>query len=429
MDRHRTTNAVEPSFDLAVVGLGYVGLPLVVEAAKAGLRVVGFDTDPDKVSALAAGRSYVGDIGDAEVGSALAAGFVPSTEPDLVAGAEVVVICVPTPLTDHLPDLSAVLAAGRSVGKVLRPGRLVVLESTTYPGTTEEELLPILEESSGLRAGVDFHLAYSPERIDPGNASWTLRNTPKIVGGIDDASTERAAAFYRKVCDRVVIAPGTREAELAKLVENTYRHVNIALVNELAIFSHELGIDIWEVIGLAATKPFGFQAFYPGPGVGGHCIPIDPNYLSYRVRRLGRQFRFVELAEEINEQMPAYVVQRAAVILNRDGKPVKGSRVLLLGVAYKADVSDVRESPATSVAARLLEMGAELSYWDPHVPDFAVHGRTIDRVEEATAAAREADLALILTPHSALDVDAVVAAAPAVLDTRGVAKAGTAERL
>lgn len=416
-------------FDAAIVGLGYVGLPLAVEGTRAGLRMLGYDIDRVKVAALEAGESYVDDVTHADVALALVGGFTPTVDSGQLSGADTIVICVPTPLTDHQPDLSSVRSAGEVVGRQLQPGRLVVLESTTYPGTTEEVLQPILEDASGLKAGADFQLAYSPERVDPGNPSWTLRNTPRIVGGIDEASTERAVAFYGKFCDQVVAAPGTREAELAKLVENTYRHVNIALANELAIFARELGVDIWDVIHLAATKPFGFEAFYPGPGVGGHCIPIDPNYLSHRFRKLGRQFRFVELAEEINAQMPAYVVQRTVGILNRESKAVHGSRVLLLGVAYKADVSDTRESPAIGVARRLLDMGAELSYWDPHVSSFAVDGEKIVRVDDAVQAASGSDVALILTSHSTLDVDSVVAAAGAVLDTRGVSKPGAAERL
>ena len=427
--KNQSQTGANDIFDAAVVGLGYVGLTLAMAGAQAGLRILGFDIDHSKVAGLKAGDSYIDDVTHAEVASALAGGFTPTVDSEKLSGADTIVICVPTPLTDHQPDLSSIRSAGEMVGHQLQPGRLVILESTTYPGTTEEVLQPILEDASGLEAGTDFQLAYSPERIDPGNSNWTIRNTPKIVGGIDEASTERAFAFYRNFCDHVVGAPGTREAELAKLVENTYRHVNIALANELAIFARELGIDIWDVIRLAATKPFGFEAFYPGPGVGGHCIPIDPNYLSHRVRKLGRQFRFVELAEEINAQMPAYVVQRTVGILNRESKAVRGSQVLLIGVAYKADVSDVRESPATGIASRLRAMGAELSYWDPHVSSFTVDGEEIRRVEDAVQAAPEADIVLILTSHSALDVDAVVAAASAVFDTRGVTKPGAAERL
>jgi len=290
-------------------------------------------------------------------------------------------------------------------------------------------LLPILESRSGLRCGAGFHLAYSPERIDPGNLIWNLRTTPKVVGGVDELSTELATSFYRKVCDVVVEAAGTREAELDKLLENTYRHVNIALVNELAVFAAELGIDIWEVIRLAGTKPFGFEPFFPGPGVGGHCIPIDPNYLSHRVRLLGRQFRFVELAQEINDQMPAYVVSRAIDILNRHGKPVQGSNILLIGVSYKADIGDVRESPAAPVARRFGAMGARLTYWDPYVPSFSIDGSPIERVEDAIERARVSHLTVILTAHSSLDLDALVSAAPAVLDTRGVTRRGAVDRL
>lgn len=419
----------ETGFDVAIVGLGYVGLPLAMEATRAGLRVLGFDIDPEKIESLLEGRSHVEDIADAEVDGALVSGFHPSADASLLGHAGTVVICVPTPLTDRQPDLGAVRAAGAVIGANLRPGTLVILESTTYPGTTEEVLLPILESRSGLRCGAEFYLAYSPERIDPGNPIWRLRNTPKVVGGVDELSTGLATSFYRKVCDVVVEAPGTREAELAKLLENTYRHVNIALVNELTVFAAELGIDIWEVIRLAGTKPFGFEPFFPGPGVGGHCIPIDPNYLSHSVRLLGRQFRFVELAQEINDQMPAYVVSRAIDILNRHGKPVRDSNILLIGVSYKADIGDVRESPAVSVARRFGARGARLTYWDPHVPSFSIDGSSIERVEDAIASARVSHLTVILTAHSSLDLDALVSAAPAVLDTRGVTRRGTAERL
>src|SRR6266700_132070 len=332
------------STDLIVVGLGYVGLPLAREAASSGLLTTGFDINPNFVTSLNAGYSHVGDVSDADVADMLAAGFrATSSEAELPAP-DTVVICVPTPLSaDGAPDLSAVRAAAAIVSRLLRPGMLVVLESTTYPGTTDEVVRPLLEQASGLTAGPDFALAFSPERIDPGNEEYGIRNTPKIVGGQTTSCTDAAMRFYGKLCDRVVRAKSAREAEMAKLLENTYRYVNLALVNEMAIFCNELGVDLWDAIACAATKPFGFQAFWPGPGVGGHCIPIDPNYLSFKVRTLGYPFRLVELAQEINTRMPSYVAERAAVMLNEAVKPVKGARVLILGVSYKPDVADQRE--------------------------------------------------------------------------------------
>ncbi len=340
--------------DLLVIGLGYVGLPLAREAIRTGLTVEGYDLDQNLVAGLNAGRSHVGDISDSEVTSMLEKGFHASAREAGVRPADTAVICVPTPLTaGNGPDLTAVRAATEMVGRLLAPGMLVVLESTTYPGTTDEVVRPILEKASGLTAGLDFALAFSPERVDPGNALYGIRNTPKVVGGYTASCADAAVSFYSKLCDQVVRARSAREAEMAKLLENTYRHVNIALVNEMAAFCHELDIDLWDSISCAATKPFGFQAFYPGPGVGGHCIPIDPNYLGYKVRTLGYPFRFVELAQEINGRMPAYVVDRAAELLNQDTKPVRGARVLLLGVTYKRDVADQRESPAVAVGRKL----------------------------------------------------------------------------
>ncbi|HEX3958578.1 MAG TPA: nucleotide sugar dehydrogenase, partial [Trebonia sp.] len=365
---------------VVIIGLGYVGLPLAQEAVRVGLRVTGLDVRQDTVNSLNAGRSHVDDLSDADVAAMVAAGFrAVATVPDVAAvvgdqgtgeqGPDVIVICVPTPLSESDgPDLTAVKAATDSAAKLLRAGTTVVLESTTYPGTTDEIVRPMLEKATGLTAGIDFSLAFSPERIDPGNSVYGIRNTPKVVGGITPACTDAAAAFYARVCDTVVRAKTAREAEMAKLLENTYRHVNIALVNEMAIFCHELGVDLWDAIRCASTKPFGFQAFYPGPGVGGHCIPIDPNYLSYKVRmELSYPFRFVELAQEINNRMPGYVVDRAAEILNSDAKPLNGARVLLLGVTYKKDIADQRESPARPIARKLLQRGAILSYHDPYV--------------------------------------------------------------
>ncbi|MFD7406784.1 nucleotide sugar dehydrogenase [Streptomyces sp. NPDC059866] len=407
--------------ELAVIGLGYVGLPLAREAATVGLRVVGLDRDPGVVAGLNAGRSHIDDVSDDDVRRMLAAGFTASTDDGCLTRAQTVVICVPTPLNgDGGPDLSAVTAAVHAVAGRLRPGQLVVLESTTYPGTTEEVVRPLLEQESGLRAGADFALAFSPERIDPGNTGHGLRDTPKVVGGCTPSCAARAAAFYGKLVDTVVQAKGTREAEMAKLLENTYRHVNIALVNELAVISHELGVDLWDAIRCASTKPFGFQAFRPGAGVGGHCIPIDPNYLSYKVRSsLGYEFRFVELAQEINRRMPEYVVRRAQDLLNTAGRPLHGSRVLLLGVTYKPDVADQRETPAVPVARLLRQREAEVSFHDPHVREWCVDDVPVPRVDDLMAALRDHDLTILLQDHSSYDLPALSDAARLLFDTRG----------
>ncbi|MFJ4846488.1 MULTISPECIES: nucleotide sugar dehydrogenase [unclassified Streptomyces] len=405
--------------DLAVVGLGYVGLPLAREATAVGLSVVGHDLDARVVDGLNAGRSHVDDVSDLDLERMLAAGFTASTAPDSLSEAQTVIICVPTPLSaDGGPDLTAVTGAGEAIAARLRPGMLVVLESTTYPGTTDEVLRPILERS-GLRAGVDFALAFSPERIDPGNKKYGLRETPKIVGGHTPECAERAVAFYSKLVDTVVQAKGTREAEMAKLLENTYRHVNIALVNELAVLCRELDVDIWNAIDCAATKPFGFQAFRPGAGVGGHCIPIDPNYLSYKVRTLGYEFRFVELAREINHRMPEYVVRRSQDLLNEAGKPVNGSRVLLLGVTYKPDIADQRETPAIPIARLLRKLGAHVSYDDPYVDSWTVDGKPVAPAGDLPSALAEHDLTILLQDHSAYDLQDIADRARLLFDTRG----------
>ena len=407
------------SFDLVVIGLGYVGLPLVREASRVGLRVAGLDHDEAVVAGLTGGASHVDDIDDADVAAMLEAGFTPTTDDAILAEAPVIVVCVPTPLSpDGGPDLTAVTSASEAIAAHLAEGTLVVLESTTYPGTTEEVVRPILEKS-GLAIGVDVHLAFSPERIDPGNPTYGVANTPKVVGGVTSACTQAASAFYGKFVEQVVQARGTREAEMAKLLENTYRHVNIALVNEMAVFCRELDIDLWDAISCASTKPFGFQAFYPGPGVGGHCIPIDPNYLSYKVRTLGYPFRFVELAQEINARMPGYVAQRAGEMLNRAGRAVRGARVLLLGVTYKPDIADQRESPARPVARKLRQSGARLVFHDPHVREWTVDGEPVRRADDLEAELASADLAILLQHHSAYDADALARSARLLLDTRG----------
>jgi nucleotide sugar dehydrogenase len=410
-----------PAQDVLVIGLGYVGLPLAIQAVRSGFRVTGYDTSEQKVAGLMAGRSHIDDMSDAEVAEMLAAGFRATADETTLNAQDVIVICVPTPLSEaDGPDLSAVRAAAQTAGHLLKAGTLVSLESTTYPGTTEEVVRPLLEKASGLTAGIDFWLAFSPERIDPGNPVYGFRNTPKIVGGLTPSCTDAAEAFYGQICDQVVRAKSSREAEMAKLLENTYRHVNIALVNEMLIFSRELDVDLWDAIRCAATKPFGFQPFYPGPGVGGHCIPIDPNYLSYKVRTLGYPFRFVELAQEINGRMPRYVTDRAAELLNRHARPVNGAKVLLLGVTYKRDIADQRESPARPLARKLLDRGAQLSYHDPYVPDWQVDGHAIPRAEDLEAALAGADLVILLQAHRAYDPAQLTRAARLLLDTRGV---------
>jgi UDP-N-acetyl-D-glucosamine dehydrogenase len=422
---HPAAGAGDATLDLVVIGLGYVGLPLAQEAVRSGLRVAGLDRDEHVVRSLAAGESHVDDVPAEAVAAMLAGGFVPTTDAAVIARARNVVICVPTPLSpDGAPDLAAVRGATGAVAGHVRPGTLVVLESTTYPGTTEEVLKPSLE-AGGLLVGQDLFLAFSPERIDPGNPDYGFRNTPKVVGGVTPACTARAAAFYDRIVDTVVTARGTREAEMTKLLENTYRHVNIALVNEMARFCHELGIELWDVIRCASTKPFGFQPFYPGPGVGGHCIPIDPNYLSHEVRaRLGYPFRFVELAQEVNAGMPAYVAHRIQDALNDQGKAVRGSSVLLLGITYKADISDQRESPARPLAKRLRQLGATVTFHDPHVARWRVDAEDdpddeLTCVPDLTDAAAKADIVVLLQRHTAYDLDAVSRAAHLVLDTRG----------
>ena len=419
------------AFDVVVLGLGYVGLPLAQQATRAGMTVLGFDVNARVVDSLAAGRSHVDDLGDADVAEMLAGGFRTSTDESLIADAGTAVICVPTPLAEgDGPDLRAVVGATEAIGRNLRPGMLVVLESTTYPGTTDEVVRPLLEKLSGLTAGIDFHLAFSPERIDPGNKRFGARNTPKVVGGYTRDCADRVAAFYGRFVDTVVRTKGTREAETAKLLENTYRHVNIALVNEMARFCHELDIDLWDVIQAAATKPFGFQAFYPGPGVGGHCIPIDPNYLSHNVRsKLGYPFRFVELAQEINATMPGYVARRAQNLLNADGQAVHGATVLLLGVTYKANIADQRESPATPLARQLAQLGATVLYHDPHVPSWTVGDVEVTRTDDLEGAAASADLVILVQQHREYDADHLARVAKRFFDTRGVTTVREAHRL
>ena len=400
-----------------VVGLGYVGLPLAASLVSAGQPVVGYDVDARRAAALNEGRSGIEDVTDADLSDLLAKGLTVTSVLEATADATTYVICVPTPLRDGMPDLTAVEGASRAVAEVLRAGDLVILESTTYPGTTEEVVLPLLLAGSGL-AVEDFHLAYSPERIDPGNPTYGIKNTPKVVGGTTEYASKAAVTFYEQVCDRVITVPGPREAEMAKLLENTFRHVNIALVNEMAVFCRQLDIDLFDVIDAAATKPFGFMPFYPGPGVGGHCIPVDPSYLSWRVKKLGFSFRFVELAQEINERMPAYTVSRLADLLNEAGLALSRSRVLCLGAAYKPGISDCRESPAVEVMQKLRHKGATVLYHDSFVPELTLETDLLRSQELTRELLQLVDAVVILTPHPDIDLELVTEQASLVLDTR-----------
>ena len=353
--------------DLGVIGLGYVGLPLVVESCNSGLKVFGYDNNSDKVKKLQNGTSPIEDISDEMLKKAFQKDLTISDSPEALKDCEHIVISVPTPLTDYQPDLSYVKAAARTIAENISKDQVIILESTTYPGTTIEVLIPEIESISELKAGKDFHVGYSPERIDPGNETWNFKNTPKVISGIDDNSTKKIKNFYEKIIDEVVEVSGTKEAEMVKLLENTYRHVNIAFINELAILCNMLDIDIWEVVEAAKTKPFGFESFRPGPGVGGHCIPIDPNYLSFKTRQIGKPVRFVELAQEINNTMPSYIVSRILEKMNSLQKPMKNSNILILGVAYKKDISDTRESPSIDIIENLVSKGVNVSFYDPYV--------------------------------------------------------------
>lgn len=406
-------------FDLAVVGLGYVGMPQVIEANRVGLRVLGFDIDLVKVENLIDGNSHIDDVSDADVVQALERGFLPTTNAKFLAVSDAILICTPTPLRDGEPDVSMVIEAGEIISEYLKPGHLVVLESTSYPGTTEDILKPVLETGSGLKAGVDFYLASAPERIDPGGP-WVLRDIPKLVGGIDEASTNRAEALFSKFCSRVVRVEGTREAEMAKMIENTYRAVNIALVNELMMVSKALGVNIREALRAAGTKPFGFQEFSPGPGVGGHCIPVDPHFLTHRARQLGARAPLAELALEINRMMPHYVVLRARDLLASRGQDLDGAKILLLGVTYKPNVADVRHSPALDVSRELLSLGAEVTYHDPLVADFAMDGIPLRRADDPIVSAQESSLVIMITPHNDYDLQSIAEIQTPILDTRGV---------
>jgi UDP-N-acetyl-D-glucosamine dehydrogenase len=410
---------------IAIVGLGYVGLPLAVAFAEAEHEVVGLDVDPTRVDALNTGRSHVEDVPDSAL-EPLSERFRATVRAEDLSSCEAIVICVPTPLTSaREPDLSHLREAGETLAGILQAGQLVVLESTSYPGTTREELLPALERS-GLSAGSDFHLAFSPERIDPGRTDFTVATTPKLLGGLTEECTARARELYETICDEVVVLSTLEAAELSKLLENVFRSVNIAFVNELAQLCERLGIDVWEVIDAAATKPFGFMRFDPGPGMGGHCLPVDPFYLAFKAREHDFYPEFIELAGKVNQAQPGFCAELIERALNDAGKPVRGSRVLILGVSYKAGVGDTRESPALKILGLLRERGAEVDYHDPHVAELPELG---DVSTELEAGLRETDAAAIVTAHPEFDYEAIAAAAPLVVDFRGVTRGIDAENV
>lgn len=421
IQEHRQTSGI--------VGLGYVGFPLAVEYAARGCSVVGFDISAEKVSTINRGESYIQDVSSATSAPLVAAGKLrATTDFSEIAAVDTINICVPTPLRKTKdPDMSYVVAATEEISKYLHPGMLVILESTTYPGTTEELLLPILERS-GLRCGEDFFLCFSPERIDPGNVQFQTRNIPKVVGGVTEACTELGRLLYEQALDRVVPVSSTRVAEMVKLLENTFRMINIGMVNELAIMCGRMGINVWEVIDAAATKPFGFMPFYPGPGLGGHCIPIDPFYLSWKSKQAGSEARFIELAGQINAEMPRHVVTTVQDALNREGKAIKGATIHILGVSYKKNIDDVRESPALDIIHLLHTKGAQLSYSDPYVPGVEHEGIGLQSVE-AIAASEAADCVVIVTDHEAFDYDALLRHAKLIVDTRNAMRLHRSEKI
>ncbi len=415
---------------VGVIGLGYVGLPLAVEFAKAGLATIAFDVDVAKVDQIGRGESYIGDVPSAEVNTVTKNGMLrATTDFSELATVDTIDICVPTPLRKTRdPDLSYVVSAVDEIAQRLRPGQLIILESTTYPGTVEEVLRPTLE-AGGLRAGEDFYLAFSPERVDPGNPSWNTRNIPKVVGGVNDASTDVAALLYEQIVETVVRVSSTTVAEMVKLLENTFRAVNIGLANELALMCRELDVDVWEVIDAAKSKPFGYMPFYPGPGLGGHCIPIDPFYLSWKAKQTGFESRFIELAGHINAGMPRYVVERIGAALNSLSRSIRGSRVHLFGVAYKPGVSDVRESPAIDIWHLLETRGAKLSYSDPFVPSFSEKGLVLEAISPDAALASGIDCAVIATNHDGFDYEGIARDARVVVDTRNALKGMNAKNI
>ena len=415
---------------VAVIGMGYVGLPLAVEIARAGFPVVGVDLDRARVQTLGRGVNYIPDVDDQLVRDLVKQGKLSATDRfDGLAEMDAVIICVPTPLTKHKePDISHIVSASEALAERIRPGMLVVLESTTYPGTTEELILPIME-AGGLRVGVDFSLAFSPERVDPGNREWHISNTPKIMGGVTPRCTKLATAFYRTFIQQVIPVSSPKAAEMVKLLENTFRAVNIALVNEVAIMCDRLGIDTWEVIDGAASKPFGFTPFYPGPGLGGHCIPIDPHYLSWKLKSLNYHARFIELAGEINATMPRFVMGKISDALNDKGRPLRGSSILVLGVSYKRDVSDVRESPALEIIEALLDKGARVAYHDPYVRQLRVGERVLKSAPLNGKRLAEADCVVILTDHTDIDYKRVVGVSSLVVDTRNATRGMSSSKI
>ncbi|MCP9001247.1 nucleotide sugar dehydrogenase [Pseudarthrobacter sp. RMG13] len=410
---------IEKAQTVVVVGQGYVGLPVAMRAVAVGFNVVGIDIDKNRIDSLTSGKSYVDDITDQELVAALRSDrYLPTTDYAHVADFDIAVITVPTPLRESLPDLTFIEESSRALAGHLRPGATVILESTTYPGTTEELLVPILENGSGLKVKADFYVGYSPERIDPGNKVWGFVETPKVVSGVDSESLLRVQAFYDHLVTTTVPVSSPKEAELTKLLENTFRHVNIALVNELAIFANELDVNVWEAIEAAGTKPFGFMKFTPGPGVGGHCLPVDPSYLSWQVRRkLGQNFRFVELANDINDHMPDYVVQRTISNLNNKRKSVNGSKIALIGLAYKKNTGDIRESPSLRLIELLQQFGADLVAVDPHVENYRWPGG-VGRIEMSKEVLEDVDLAILITDHDDFDLDILNNLQVPVVDTR-----------
>ncbi len=421
MKHQLITKIHDRSATVAIIGLGYVGLPLAVAFAESGLRVIGIDVDPSKVDAINQGRSYIEDVPSERVAQLAGSGKLSATTDfGALACCDAVSICVPTPLRKTGdPDISYIVAAAEEIARYLHPGMVIVLESTTYPGTTTEVVLPRLcENGQAMQVGKDFFLAFSPERVDPGRTDYTTRNTPKVIGGVTPACLEVAKAYYGQAIEHLVPVSSTEAAEMVKLLENTFRAVNIGLVNEVLLMSDKLGLDVWEVIDAAATKPFGFMKFTPGPGLGGHCIPIDPLYLSWKLKTLNYNARFIELASEINADMPRYWVQKVQDALNEQGKAVKGSRILVLGVAYKKDVSDIRESPALDIIHLLQEKGADVAYHDPHVPAYRHDGMSMESAPELTPALQQADCVVIVTDHTAYDWPSIHRQARLVVDTR-----------